>query len=156
MILFVGQGGVGRLSCPVHCGMFRSIPDFYLTRRQEQPLKHHHQLWQPVLSPDIVRCSLGGKTVRDWEPLLRRSAKLNNLLLLAVQEPPSLPISDEAQRTVAPISISAHILVIQIFFFRGYKVISYSCINIDPVLAGFSEITPSSSRLDNVSINLSP
>lgn len=48
-----------------HFRMFNSITGF-------DPLdssSNHPQMWQPKTSPDITRCSLGGKITLDWEPL---------------------------------------------------------------------------------------
>ena len=66
------------------------------------------------------------------------------------------PISGEAQ-SIGSYFYLLPVLVTQVCLFFSSKLQnSYSCIYLDPVLDGFSRITPSFSRLDNSSIDLSP
>lgn len=54
--------------CPVYCGIFNSIPGLYLPDAGSSP-----QLWQPQMSPDIVKCPLSVKrdeTTSSWESLI--------------------------------------------------------------------------------------
>ena len=56
--LTFGAGQLRRGAYPVHWKMSDSILDFYLLDASRTLLP---QLWQPQLSPDIVKCSLGAK-----------------------------------------------------------------------------------------------
>lgn len=44
----------------IHCGMFSSIPGLYSVT----PIATLSHLWQPNISPDIVKCTPGDKTAQ--------------------------------------------------------------------------------------------
>lgn len=154
MLLAAGQGEVSRLSCPAHCEMFRSIPASTQPEVSQQP--------PPQTPPPATT------TKSFWTQMFfgrRNCAGLRTTALEIYQNEQFAPVNS-SRTSPLPISGEAQVLapISSYFLYQSLRFVwlfssklqnSYSCIYLEPVLDGFSRITPSFSKLDNGSIDLS-